>query len=378
MQKRVTKYRVRLQAKPRRRLEAIVRRRSPAHWKVMRARIGLLSHKGNGIDEIARALSVDHQVVRRWLKRYLAHGFDGLSDRPKTGRPAEIEPRVWQKLATLVVQSPEKFGIPRQRWSVRPLRDFLAVRYDWNISRTSVSRFLRSMALKPHRMRYWLNPSDPDFDKKAAPICRLYVSPPANATVLSLDEKPGIQALRRLQPDRPLRKGKPARLGFEYERCGTRNLFAAFNIKTGHVVAWMTPDRSTPFVLAFLDHIVRYYRRGRLVIITDNMSTRTGAEARVWLSSHPRVEFVFTPKHGSWLNRKRSGASQMVHIAPQIFFTFFHADADGRFEASWPRTGGMSESLSWKPRSLPARQPSPSRESGSRSSSSRWRRSARA
>lgn len=70
MQRRVTKYRVRLKAKPRRRLEALVRRRSPAHWKVTRARIVLLSHKGNGIDEIAHALSVDHQVVRRWLKRY--------------------------------------------------------------------------------------------------------------------------------------------------------------------------------------------------------------------------------------------------------------------------------------------------------------------
>jgi len=93
MQKRVAKYQVRLNAKPRRRLEALVRRRSPAHWKVTRARIVLLSHKGNGIDEIACALSVDHQVVRRWLKRYLAHGFDGLSDRPKTGRPTEIEPR---------------------------------------------------------------------------------------------------------------------------------------------------------------------------------------------------------------------------------------------------------------------------------------------
>jgi transposase len=270
---------------------------------VIRARIVLLSHKGHGIQEIAAALSVDHQVVRRWLKRYLALGFDGLRDQPKTGRPAKFAPCVWQKLATLVVQSPAKFDIPRQRWSVRALRDFLLERHGWKISHASVSRFLRSMALKPHRLRYWLNPSDPDFDRKAAKICRLYVSPPADATVLSLDEKPGIQALRRLRPDHPPRKGKPARLEFEYERCGTRNLFAAFNVKTGHVVAWMTPNRSTAYVLAFLDHLVRFYRHGRLVIITDNISTRTGAQARAWLRSHPRVRFVFTPKHGSWLNQ---------------------------------------------------------------------------
>ncbi len=65
----------------------------------------------------------------------------------------------------------------------------------------------------------------------------------------------------------------------------------------------MTPDRSTPSVLAFLDHLARFYRRGRLVIITDNISTRTGVDASAWLRSHPRVEFVFTPKHGSWLNQ---------------------------------------------------------------------------
>jgi transposase len=303
MRRRVTKYRVHLKPKGRRRLEALVRRRSPSHWKVIRARIVLLSDRGLGIQEITAALSLDHQVVRRWLKRYLALGFDGLGDRPKTGRPAKFEPPVWQKLATLVVQSPEKFGIARQRWSVRALRDFLYERYGWRISRASVNRFLQSMTVKPHRWRYWLNPTDPDFDEKAAKICRLYVSPPAGATVLSLDEKPGIQALRRLRPDLPVRKGKPARLEFEYERCGTRNLFAAFNVKTGHVVAWMTPDRSTPYVLAFLDHLIRLYRRGRLIIVTDNISTRTGAAARTWLDRHPRVRFVFTPKHGSWLNQ---------------------------------------------------------------------------
>jgi transposase len=154
MQRRVTKYRVRLKPKGRRRLEAVVRRRSPAHWMVIRARIVLLSHKGHGIQEIAAALSVDHQVVRRWLKRYLALGFDGFRDQPKTGRPAKFAPCVWQKLATLVVQSPAKFDIPRQRWSVRALRDFLLERHGWKISHASVSRFLRSMALKPHRLRY--------------------------------------------------------------------------------------------------------------------------------------------------------------------------------------------------------------------------------
>jgi transposase len=303
MKRRVTKYRVRLNRKPRKHLETLVRRRSAQHGMVQRARIVLLSAEGLEVHEIGARLSVDRQVVRRWVKRYLAAGFDGLRDRRRSGRPPAIEHHVWQKLATVVVQPPEKFGWALARWSVRALHEFLARRFGWDVGRSSISRFLRSMALKPHRVRYWLNPSDPDFDAKAAKICKLYVSPPAGTTVLCIDEKPGIQALRRAHPPRPMRRCKPVRLEFEYERKGTRNVFAAFNVKNGHVLLWVTPDRTTPMVLSFLDQVAQFYRRGQLVLITDNISTRTGDAAADWLSRHPRIRFVFTPKHGSWLNQ---------------------------------------------------------------------------
>lgn len=300
---RVTKHRVTLNRKPRKRLEILVRRRSREHFMVERARIVLLSADGLEVHEISARLSVDRQVVRRWVKRYIAAGFDGLDDRPRSGRPPEVEHHVWQKLATVVVQAPEKFGWALARWSVRALVEFLARRFGWDVSRSSISRFLRSMALKPHRVRYWLNPSDPDFDAKAAKICKLYISPPAGTTVLCVDEKPGVQALRRTRADRPMRRGRPVRIEFEYERKGTRNIFAAFNIRDGRVLLWVTADRTTPMVLSFLDHIVRHYRRGPIVIITDNISTRTGEAAAAWLDKHPRVRFVFTPTHGSWLNQ---------------------------------------------------------------------------
>ena len=303
MRGKLSPYRVKLNKKRRKRLQQVVRRRTPQHWMVVRAQIVLLSDQGIRNGEIAHRLSLDLQVVRRWLKRYLAEGFDGMKDRQRKGRPPEIEPKVWQKLATLVVQSPEKFGIPIARWSVRSLRDYVQERYGWQIGRQSISSFLRAMALKPHRVKYWLNPDDPDFDEKAAAICKLYVSPPEKTTVLCLDEKPGIQALRRTHQERHMRQGKPVRVEFEYERKGTRNLFGAFNIKTGHVLPWVTPDRSTPYVIEFLNQILRHYRRGPIVIITDNINTRTGAAANDWLERHPRVRFVFTPKHGSWLNQ---------------------------------------------------------------------------
>jgi transposase len=352
MRSRVSAYGVRLKAKQRKRLEAVVRRRSPQHWLVVRAKIVLLSHRGLRIHEICAALSEDHQVVRRWLKRYREHGDDGLRDRERTGRPPVIEPKVWQKLATLVVQSPERFGVPLARWSVRALEQFLPERYGWQASRSSISRFLRSMALKPHRMKYWLNPTDPEFDKKAAAVCKLYIAPPAGTTVLSIDEKPGIQALRRLRPTRMLRAGQPKRVEFEYQRKGTRNLFGAFNIKTGEVLVWVTPNRSMPYVLEFLDQLLRRYRYGPVIIITDNINTRTGPDAERWLAAHPRVRFVFTPKHGSWLNqieiwfgiftsqalRHRSFAN-VAHLARAIYQYARHWNKRLAHPFEWTYTG---------------------------------------
>lgn len=303
MRGKLTRYKVQLNRKPRKRLEVLVRRRTAQHAMVVRAKIVLASADGLRICEICEKYAVDHQFVRRWLKRYLQSGYDGLRERPKSGRPSTVDSKVWQKLATLVVQLPEKFGLAIGKWSVRELSAFLLKRYGWRISPSSVSRFLRSMALKPHKVRYWLNPTDPDFDKKAAKICKLYIAPPAGTTVLSIDEKPGIQALKRKHPTRPLKPGHPTRVEFEYERKGTSNLFAAFNIKDGKVLVWCTPNRSTPWVISFLDQLLRWVRRGPIVIITDNISTRTGAEAKKWLEKHPRVRFVFTPKHGSWLNQ---------------------------------------------------------------------------
>lgn len=299
----VSKYHVRLKSKQRRRLAAVVRRRSESHWLVVRARIVLMSHAGLKLGEIAAALSVDHQVVRRWIKRFLADGFDGLKDRKKSGRPREIERRVLEKVATLIVQPPSKFGFPFARWSIRDLSLFLLQRFDWKISRSSLSRFLRSIALKPHRVKYWLNPTDPDFDEKAAAICTLYASPPPATTVLCIDEKPGVQAISRRFPTLPARRGRIARVEFEYRRHGTRNIFAAFNVKTGHVLVDVTGDRATVSVFAFLDGVLRHYRRGPIIMVTDNIHTRRGAVAKAWLAKHSRVSFVFTPFHGSWLNQ---------------------------------------------------------------------------
>jgi len=299
----VSKYPIALKRPVQRRLVWLTRKRSMPHWAVLRAQIVLLSAAGLAIADICDTLSVDRQVVRRWRRRFRESGEAGLFDRPRSGRPPEIEKKVWEKVATVVVQPPSKFNVELSRWSVRELSEFLRERYSLVVSRSSLSRFLRAMALKPHRIKYWLNPTDPDFDAKAQRICRLYISPPVDTTVLSLDEKPGVQALSRRHPTRPMRRGQVARVEFEYRRHGTRNIFAAFNVKTGAVIVKVTRDRKVPRVIAFLNLVRATYPRGRVIIITDNINTRKGAEAKAWLARYPRFSFVFTPFHGSWLNQ---------------------------------------------------------------------------
>lgn len=208
-----------------------------------------------------------------------------------------------QKSTMVIVQPPEKFGVPLKRWSMRELSAFLQQRHGWEMSPASIGRFLRSLALEPHRVRYWLSPTDPDFERIAAKICKLYVNPHTGKRAISINEKPGVHVLRRLHPARPTRPGKPARLEFEYERKGMRNLSAAFPVRSGQVLVWATPDRSTPWVSSFLDQILKWVPRGPIVLITDNSSTRTRKATAKWLSRHPRVEFTFTPKHGSWRNQ---------------------------------------------------------------------------
>jgi len=269
----------------------------------LRARIILLSQHGRRVVDTAAALSIDEQRVRRWRKRFIEHGLAGLRDRKRGGRPREISEKEWTKVAVLVVQPPRKFGLAINRWTVRDLARFVASRYGYRISRTSISRFLRGMALKPHRFRYWLNPQDPDFDAKAGEICRLYLSPPPKTTVLCIDEKPGVPLRTRVHPTRPMWLGRIARVEFEYRRHGTRCIFAAFNIKTGHVITRVERDRRLPRVFDFLERLCAAYPRGPLIIVSDNISTRTGKAAQAWLARHPRVQLVFTPRHGSWLNQ---------------------------------------------------------------------------
>ena len=172
-----------------------------------------------------------------------------------------------------------------------------------DISDDQIWRVLRKHGISLERRRSWCLSTDPCFAQKAADVVGLYLHPPENALVLSIDEKPHIQALERAQGWLKLPNGK-ALTGFQhdYKRHGTTTLFAALEVATGLVKANHYQRRRRVEFLDFMNAIVRQHAGRELHVILDNLNTHKPKHDR-WLARHKNVRFHFTPTHASWLNQ---------------------------------------------------------------------------
>ena len=172
------------------------------------------------------------------------------------------------------------------------------------ISKSLVSEWLRTANLKPHRVQAWLTSKDPEFDKKAAVIADLYFDPPPCSAIISIDEKPGMQALERRYATLPMVPGIPARVEFEYKRHGVLGLFGGFNIKTGEVLVKCTEQRKVVDFIEYLDLLAEKYPAGTVYCVLDNLNIHKNWQVEKWRARHHgRFVFVFTPTHASWLNQ---------------------------------------------------------------------------
>jgi transposase len=156
--------------------------------------------------------------------------------------------------------------------------------------------------LQPHRVETFKFSTDPEAEDKIHDVVGLYLHPPTNAVVLSVDEKTQIQALNRTQPILPLRPGLPARQTHDYTRHGLTSLYAALEVASGTAIGTCTERHTGADFLRFLKVLGRRYRTRDLHVILDNSSTHKTPEVRAWLTAHPRVHFHFTPTGASWLN----------------------------------------------------------------------------
>lgn len=259
-----------------------------------RARIILMSAERQTATEVAESLGVSERNVYKWIWRFDAEGIVGLGDRPRTGRPTKIDEELAMEILTRTVETTPP-GMTH--WSIRLMADAAKV------SKHVVSTIWKSAGLKPHRIKTLKISKDPAFAEKVVDVVGLYVNPPDNALVLSVDEKTQIQALDRTQPMLPLRPGQVERRTHDYKRNGTASLYAALDVASGKVIGRLTKKHRASEFIEFLDVIDRRTASAEDVhVILDNSSTHKTPAVTAWLKAHPRFIFHFTPTSASWLN----------------------------------------------------------------------------
>jgi transposase len=276
-------------------LIAISMSRAEEARMVERARIILSRLDGKEIQRVARELRVSIPTVTKWCKRFALWGVKGLSDEPRSGKPVTYGGAFRNRVLALLEQSPPP-GM--SRW------DGPAVAERLGSSVYAVWRVLRREGIHLQRHRSWCVSTDKEFAPKAAEVVGLYLNPPLNAVVLSMDEKPSLQAIERPSGYVETDSGAVVRgLKSTYKRHGTLNLFAALDVATGQVKTKFTEEKKRLDFQSFLEGVIAEQPADKEIhVILDNYSPHKKNDN--WLAKYEgRLHFHFTPTSASWLNQ---------------------------------------------------------------------------
>lgn len=265
-----------------------------------RARIILMAAEGCSNRDIGLVVDLHYNQVGIWRQRYGEYGLAGLDDSERSGRPLVYGHDDVLLLVKLVTEPPPDEAT---RWTMEALAEAMAA-HGVPISASQIWRICSGLDLKPWQVESWMTSHDPDFWEKAGDICGLYLNPPENAVVWSVDEKSGMQAKSRVNPTRPAVPGIPARREFEYRRNGTAVLFAGLDVHEGTVAGWVTDSTRSDNFVEFLSDLVAQTPEGLdLHCIADNLSAHKTDKVADFLAENPHVHLHYTPTHASWLNQ---------------------------------------------------------------------------
>ena len=309
-------------------LTALSRSRTEPASRVSRAAMLLAYREQASFFAVGQRLGVHHQTVQRCVERALAYGaLAALDDRPRPGKEPVITPQAKAWLVSLACDKAKEHGYPHELWTTRLLarharehgraagHECLA-----HLVQGTVCKILGNEDIKPHKVRYYLENRDAEFEQKMAEVLCVYrevqVLKKATArskksqksvAIVSYDEKPGIQAIATTAPDLPPEPGLHASFArdHEYKRHGTLSLLAGIDLLTGKVHALVRDRHRSREFIEFLKLLDAAYPGGTAIkLILDNHSAHISKETRAWLDTRPagRFNFTFTPKHGSWLN----------------------------------------------------------------------------
>ena len=266
----------------------------------MRAKIVLAAAGGRQNREIAEEQGITRETVGRWRSRFVEKGVEGiLKDLPRGGRKPTIRSRVEGRIIQMTTQEQPTNATGRVpvQWSTRTLAKELGV------TQSMVHRVWKANGLKPHLVKTFKVSNDPHFEEKLRDVVGLYLNPPENALVLSVDEKTSIQALDRTQPGLPLKPGRCGTMTHDYKRNGTTTLFAAIELGHGEVIATCMRRHRHQEWIRFLRMIDEQTPKELdLHLIVDNYATHKHEKVKRWLKRHPRFHVHFIPTSSSWLN----------------------------------------------------------------------------
>lgn len=309
------------------RLESIRKSRSEEKRRTLRAAVLLDSAAGQSDEIIARRHRVSRSTVVLCIRKCLQLGVEAaLGELPRPGKPRQLPDDALAWVQNCACQKPKDLGYSYELWTYQLLgahvrSHCVAAGHPalQNLSRSKLHKILRQGELRPHKVRYYVEKRDPAFDVKMANVLHVYkeveivneyalangVRQPGTVTI-SYDEKPGIQALAVTTPDRPPVAGQyPSHLrDYEYVRLGTVSLLAGLDLHTGKVVEIVSDTHKSADFISFLKKLDETYSsQQKIRLVLDNHSAHISKETRNYLDTVPqRFSFVFTPKHGSWLN----------------------------------------------------------------------------
>jgi transposase len=309
-------------------LTALSRSPTEPASRVSRATMLLAYRENPSFFAVGRRVGVHHQTIQRCVERAVAYGaLAALDDRPRPGKEPVITPEAKAWLVSLACDKAREHGYPHELWTTRLLARH-AREHGPGVGHPCLARLVQGTVckllgqeeIKPHKVRYYLERRDAEFEQKMAEVLCVYrevqILKKAAArskkskkpvTIVSYDEKPGIQAIATTAPDLPPVPGiHPAfARDHEYKRHGTLSLLAGIDLLTGKVHALVRDRHRSREFIEFLKLLDAAYPAGTAIkLILDNHSAHISRETRTWLDTQRpgRFELTFTPKHGSWLN----------------------------------------------------------------------------
>ena len=319
-------------------LETQTRARTIQAQTVNRARILLLKSEGVSINVIADKIGINRKSVMLCLNKFAEGGIENaLFDAPGRGRNAEItdDEKAW--IINIACQKPVDFGYSAETWTYAKLTAHINKNAEKagytrlsTIHKSTVHTILEEAEIKPFRIKYYCEKRDPDFDNKMHNVLLVYkqlsfqFDEDGNfipweddeiVHVISYDEKPGIQAIGTTSDDlKPDENLSSINRDYEYKRYGTVSLLAGIDLQTGEAIPLVSETHNSKDYIAFLKKLDEKYPKGdKIRLVLDNLKVHTSDETREYLATVPgRFEFVFTPKHGSWLNMIEGFFSKMT------------------------------------------------------------------